>query len=106
MGQYYAFRGIDAWAADSLEHARKAGGTVSPLLLGQCYWRLKRYAEAQVEYEKALQLKEAPDAYLHLCIDALKGAGANADQTQPGGKRPRRGGESGVSTLQPLDQAP
>jgi eukaryotic-like serine/threonine-protein kinase len=85
FGQYYAFRGIDNWAADYLERARKAGGTVSPLLLGQCYWKLNGFPEALAEYEKALQLKEAPDAYLHLCIDALKGVVGNGDQTPPGG---------------------
>ncbi|MFI5380761.1 MAG: hypothetical protein ACHRHE_15790, partial [Tepidisphaerales bacterium] len=67
VGRWYAFRGDDELAIQYLERARKAGGRISPLMLGQCYWNLSRYPEALAQYEEALARKEAPESYLSLC---------------------------------------
>ncbi len=82
LGRWYAFRGDDELAILFLEHTRKAGGQISPLMLGQCYWNLSRYPEAVTQYQEALARKETPEPYLSLCIDALK-RGAPAPTSRP-----------------------
>jgi WD40 repeat protein len=72
LGEWYAFRGRDDWAAKCLEQVRAAGGgTVSPLLMARCYWKLNRVADADREFRAALAAKEAPADYLNLCLAAV-----------------------------------
>jgi WD40 repeat protein len=72
LGEWYAFRGIDDWAAELLELARAKGANVSPLLLGRVYWRLDRPEKAAAELERAIQSPEAPLNYLRQCLAALR----------------------------------
>jgi WD40 repeat protein/tRNA A-37 threonylcarbamoyl transferase component Bud32 len=99
LGEYYAFRGINDWAAELLERVRKGGVQVSPLMLARCYWALSadktigaldknRYrGAAAAEFQKELDRVEslpAPNGpedrlnreqeklYLHLCLQAVK----------------------------------
>jgi len=37
LGEWYAFRGVDDWAVECLEKARKGGAAVSSLTLARCY---------------------------------------------------------------------
>lgn len=79
LGNEYAFRGLSTWAAHALEKARAGNVPVSPLLLGRSYWRSGDRAAAQREWVKAIAQKEAPEAYLSLCLEAITGKPA----TQP-----------------------
>jgi WD40 repeat protein/predicted Ser/Thr protein kinase len=40
LGEYYAFRGVNDWAVEMLERARKGGAQVSSLTLARCFWKL------------------------------------------------------------------
>jgi len=44
FGEWYAFRGVNGWAVEFLEKARKNGANVSPLTLARCYWLLAEEA--------------------------------------------------------------
>jgi WD40 repeat protein len=81
FGRWYAFRGSDKLAVQFLVKSREAGGQVSPLMLGRCYWNLSRYKDALSEYEQARTERESPEFYLDLCIDALKRAEAISNTT-------------------------
>jgi predicted NACHT family NTPase len=85
VGEWYAFRGMDAWAADLLSHARKGGGQVSPLMLARCYWKLGRATDAMQEFEAALQAatNDSTRFYLQLCLDRLR-----SDSAPQRGARP------------------
>jgi hypothetical protein len=72
LGEWYAFRGINDWAASSLEDARAAGGKVSPLLMGRCYWQLNRVEDATAAFREARERNEAPADYVALCLAALR----------------------------------
>jgi len=71
FGNWYAFRGVDNWAVDFLERARKGGFDVSSLTLARCYWRLGKHEDARREFQRAQEHQEAPGPYLKLCMDAL-----------------------------------
>ena len=72
LGEWYAFRGIDDWAAELLEVARAKGANVSPLQLGRVYWRLDRPEKAAAELERAIRSQEAPVNYLRQCLTVLR----------------------------------
>lgn len=71
LGDWYAFRGVDAWAVELLEEARSGGADVSSLTLARCYWDLGRPREARREFQQSLSRKEAPADYLNRCIRAI-----------------------------------
>jgi WD40 repeat protein len=93
LGEWYAFRGVDDWAIDSLQKARAGGVGISSLMLGRCYWNLKRYSDAEREFTTALSEAEDPGEryYLRLCINAIDGevagmgGGMTSGATQPAG---------------------
>jgi tetratricopeptide (TPR) repeat protein len=87
LGEWWAFRGIDDWAVDCFEKARAGGVTVSPLLLGRCYWNLDRFADAKREFTNALAVSRDPQEqfYLKLCINSINGAATHLATTQPTG---------------------
>ena len=62
---------MNKWAAEVLEEARAAGGHVSALTLARCYWQLGKSVEAQREFRRAIDRKEAPETYLMLCLSAV-----------------------------------
>lgn len=74
LGQWYAFRGMNAWAADLLSAAQSNGAEVSPLLLARCYWRDGRIADAAREFRAALAnaRDDRERYYLNLCLKSLK----------------------------------
>ena len=98
LGEWYAFRGVNRWAVEVLEKARKNGANLSPLTLARCYWLLSedthepkdmrhaRRAAAAAEFQKELaRVKAQPglqdakakgarkqeELYLDLCLQAL-----------------------------------
>ena len=71
IGNWYAFRGIQDWAADFLEKARDGGAVVSTLTLGRCYWELGRFDDARDEFRRALEAGTGSEPYLKLCLDVL-----------------------------------
>lgn len=73
IGEWYAFRGADDWAAEFFERARAAGGAVDPRSLARCYWRLGRADDARREFRLALDAGGADGelAHLALCLNAL-----------------------------------
>ena len=71
LGRWWALHGRWDWAVEFLEQARAGKADVSPLELARCYWSMDRCEQARQEFQKALDRKEAPEYYLHLCIDAL-----------------------------------
>jgi tetratricopeptide (TPR) repeat protein len=73
LGEWWAFRGVDDWAVDSLEKGRAGGAAVSNLMLGRCYWNLKRFADAEREFTAALSEADDPRErfYLRQCIEAI-----------------------------------
>lgn len=98
LGEYYAFRGVNDWAVEMLERARKGGANVSSLALARCYWMLseKKTLEpslragyrntAAIEFGKEIaRLKAQPvsdepkaklareqeELYLNLCLKAV-----------------------------------
>ena len=84
LGEWYAFRRVWDWAADLLEQARARGARVSDLTLARCYWQLNRPEDARRAFAAALAAKEAPEAYLSMCLRAAAPAGA-AVQAAGGG---------------------
>jgi hypothetical protein len=74
FGEWYAFRGRWADAADLLAKARKAGVEVSPRRLGSCYWRLRRFAEAARELRAAREASDDPERKRHLdrCLRGIR----------------------------------
>lgn len=83
IGRARAARGEYAWAVECLLRARAAGANVSPLLLGQCEWRLGRNQEAATEFSEALRRKEAPEDYLKRCVDRLQPTVPQTSPTEP-----------------------
>jgi eukaryotic-like serine/threonine-protein kinase len=71
FGEWYAFRGVDDWASEFLETARAEGADISNLALARCYWKIGRLNEAKREFVRAIERKEAPADYLHLCLNAI-----------------------------------
>jgi len=73
LGEWYAFRGMDAWAVDFLTRAREGGAGVSPLTLARCYWNVNRDADARREFQVALeQSKDGYErTYLGWCIQRI-----------------------------------
>jgi len=98
FGEWYAFRGVNDWAVDFLERARKGGADVPPLTLARCYWLLSederepdekrpshraaavREFQTELDRVKALPMPEEPKAklareqeelYLNLCLQAV-----------------------------------
>ena len=81
FGRWYAFRGVNDWAAEFLEKAQKAGADVSHLELARCYWQLGRREDAAREFRHAVKRGEAPKDYLELCLQAVSDVSADpADQ--------------------------
>jgi hypothetical protein len=80
MGQWWAFRGMNQWAVESLEKAQAGGVAVSELMLGRCYWKLDRFADAKREFTSVLSHSQNQDeqAYLKLCIQVI-----DADAARP-----------------------
>ncbi len=78
LGEWWAYRGIDDWAVESLEKARNGGAAVSNLMLGRCYWNLKRFAEARREFTAAMAdaNDEGERFYLRMCVEGID-AGEN-----------------------------
>jgi WD40 repeat protein/serine/threonine protein kinase len=98
FGEWYAFRGVNDWAVDFLQRARKGGADVSPLTLAQCYWQLSEdehepqekrpahRAAAAAEFQKEIArvkaqpapqdpkarlAREQEELYLDLCHQAV-----------------------------------
>ncbi|MCY3017652.1 MAG: WD40 repeat domain-containing protein [Planctomycetota bacterium] len=98
FGEWYAFRGVNDWAVEFLEKARKNGAEVSPLTLARCYWLLSEderepmdkrpahRAAAVAEYQKEIArakaqpvpqeakaklAREQEEFYLDLCLQAV-----------------------------------
>jgi eukaryotic-like serine/threonine-protein kinase len=73
LGEWWAFRGIDDWAVESLEKARVGGAAVSNVMLGRCYWNLKRFAEARREFTAAMAdaNDEGERFYLKMCVEGI-----------------------------------
>ena len=71
FGQWYAFRGVYDWAAEFMEQARTAVPVFPASISARCYWQLGRMTDAEREFRKAMELHEAPDDYLALCIRAV-----------------------------------
>jgi len=88
LGEWYAFRGADDWAVDVLEQARIGGAEVSSLVLARCYWQLDRMSEAQREFIRAMERKEAPADYLKLCRAAVTNAKTAAQPANVPAARP------------------
>jgi hypothetical protein len=72
LGEWYALRGCDEWAADLLERARAGGAAVPPLLLARLNWRLERWERAAAGFEAAIARHEAPEPYLRQCLAAVR----------------------------------
>ena len=99
FGEWYAFRGVNDWAVEMLEKARKNGADLSPLTLARCYWLLsedehepadKRPAHrtaAAAEFQKEIArvkaqpvaqdakaklAREQEELYLSLCLQAVQ----------------------------------
>jgi WD40 repeat protein len=87
LGSWFAFRGMRAWAVELFEKARRAGGTVDPLLLARSYWELSGDLQgigtpnreqclraAQASYSQALRqaTREEERTYLQLCVSAVQ----------------------------------
>lgn len=72
LGEWYAFRGICPWAIEFLEKAREGGAFVSSLMLARCYWENNDFGASIREFQTAIELKEAPDHYLALCLAAVR----------------------------------
>jgi WD40 repeat protein len=72
VGEWYAFQGLDDWAIRMLERARTRG-SIAPLTLGRCYWRVGRFRDAAGEFDKALANARDDQERFHLtlCIEAL-----------------------------------
>ena len=83
LGEWYAARGLPDWAADVSEQARAAGGDVSPLTLGRCYWQTGRREDAKRELTRAIDRREAPEAYLRTCLAGLAPPAATAPAATP-----------------------
>lgn len=98
LGEYYAFRGVNDWAVEMFERARKGGANVSSLALARCYWMLSEKktldpsrrsgcrSTAAIEFGKEIaRLKAQPvsdepkaklareqeELYLNLCLKAV-----------------------------------
>ncbi|HET6247409.1 MAG TPA: AAA-like domain-containing protein [Tepidisphaeraceae bacterium] len=71
LGRWFAFRGMDEWAAELLSRARSHGAGVESLMLGRCYWKIHAFSDARREFQNALDQHQAPPAYLRLCLAAL-----------------------------------
>jgi WD40 repeat protein len=71
LGEWYAFRGVDDWAAPVMVRAREAGARVSAVALARSYWAMNDLAAARREFQAAREAGEAPAAYLNLCIAAI-----------------------------------
>jgi WD40 repeat protein len=71
FGEWYAFRGIDAWAVELLEKARTGRAPVSHLTLARCYWRLGLALEAEREFRAAADGPVTSDTYFGQCINGL-----------------------------------
>jgi WD40 repeat protein/tetratricopeptide (TPR) repeat protein len=94
LGEWFAFRGVDAWAVELLEKARAASVPVSPMTLADCYTRLcdegggAAAADAGYADKAAAALREALAAsaeptervYLQFRLDALLDAPARQRQ--------------------------
>jgi hypothetical protein len=108
FGEWYAFRGVNDWAIEFLERARKGGADVSPLPLARCYWLLSEderepkekrpthRAAAATEFQKELNrakaqpmpqeakaklAREQEELYLNLCLQAVsKPVAQNTDK--------------------------
>jgi tetratricopeptide (TPR) repeat protein len=81
LGEWYAFRGRWAWAAELLESARSTGHATDresalSLTLARCYWETGNLLAARREFERALARGEAPERYLRLCLAAVAPGGA------------------------------
>jgi WD40 repeat protein len=74
LGEWYAFRGVNDWAMQLLEDARKHGANVSSLTLARCYWQLGRPHDAAREFRAALQRQEALANYIDLCLTVVTSA--------------------------------
>ncbi|MCY3019107.1 MAG: WD40 repeat domain-containing protein [Planctomycetota bacterium] len=99
FGEWYAFRGVNDWAVEMLEKARKNGAEVSPLALARCYWllsanatvtqsgRMRYGAAAAAEFQKEIArvkaqpvpqeqkaklAREQEELYLSLCLQAVQ----------------------------------
>ncbi|MCY3021234.1 MAG: protein kinase [Planctomycetota bacterium] len=99
FGEWYAFRGVNDWAVEILEKARKNGAEVSPLTLARCYWllsedttiaqpdRLRHRAAAAAEFQKEIaRVKSQPvpqdakaklaraqeELHMSLCLQAVQ----------------------------------
>ncbi|HEY7009394.1 MAG TPA: WD40 repeat domain-containing protein, partial [Jatrophihabitantaceae bacterium] len=74
LGEWYAFRGMTAWAVSYLEEARSLGASVPTLTLARCYWKLDRLDDASREFGRALNQATDPKerAYLQLCERAVQ----------------------------------
>lgn len=86
LGEYYAFRDINDWAADLLERARKGGAQISPPTLARCYWKLSE-GNAVGEADKkrcrslaAAEFQKEIDRVKNLPPSASSGARLNREQ--------------------------
>jgi hypothetical protein len=84
FGRWYYHRGVWKEAAKTLEAARDAGADISPRMLGNCYWRLRRFAAAsrELDAERGALEEEGKDEAQHIarCLDGLRVAADRADE--------------------------
>jgi WD40 repeat protein len=82
FGRWYYFRGAWREAARQLEAARAAGAKISRVMLGNCFWRMRRFDDASVELSAARAgLTDGSGAeadHLSLCLRGLRVSAKNA----------------------------
>jgi tetratricopeptide (TPR) repeat protein len=79
VGRWLAMNGRHEWAVELLERARAAGAEVPDLVVGRAWWARGRLDEAAPAFERALRKGEAPEAYLRLCLTAVRRGGGPSE---------------------------
>ena len=76
LGEWFAFRGMDAWAIEFLEKARKLGAAVPPLTLADCAARLGNMTQSADALRDAVAAASSPQekSYLGLRLQAIADA--------------------------------
>ena len=73
MANYYHFRQQHAWVVAFYDRARAAGADVPTISLARSLWLTNDLTRAETEFRRAKDRREAPDSYIDLCINALRG---------------------------------
>jgi WD40 repeat protein len=77
IGEWFAFRGRNDWAADCFDRARAGGAMISPLIEARCDWELGRSDAALTALSQAEAQGTAPREYLELCTAAIRASGSS-----------------------------